>query len=118
MNTPPLTRAGGAAATDDDGDYAVYWPRSPRQVARTALAPRLDTLDGRTIALVWDYMFRGDEIFTLLEEGIRRRFPRARFVNWREFGNTHGSEEHAVVAALPRRLRELGVDAAISGMGC
>jgi hypothetical protein len=41
-----------------------------------------------------------------------------RFVSWREFGNTHGSEEREVVAALPKRLRELGVDAVISGMGC
>ena len=37
---------------------------------------------------------------------------------WREFGNTHGGDERKVVAALPQRLKELGVDAVISGMGC
>jgi hypothetical protein len=115
--------AGNASAapgndSGNDGHYDVYWPRSPRQAGVAPLAPRLDSLDGKTIGFVWDYMFRGDEIFGLLEQGIRARFPAARFVNWREFGNTHGSEEHAVLCALPRRLEELGVDAAISGMGC
>ena len=103
---------------DHDGRQSVYWPRSPRQAGVRPLSPRLDTLDGKTIAFVWDYMFRGDEIFRLLEEGIRSRYPGARFASWREFGNTHGSEEHAVLSALPGRLEELGVDAAISGMGC
>ena len=34
------------------------------------------------------------------------------------FGNTHGSDEREVLEALPDKLRELGVDAVISGMGC
>jgi hypothetical protein len=39
-------------------------------------------------------------------------------VSWREFGNTHGRDEREVVAALPERLKALGVDAVISGMAC
>ena len=34
------------------------------------------------------------------------------------FGSTHGEDEHAILAGLPDRLRELKVDAVISGMGC
>jgi len=98
--------------------YEVYWPRSPRQAQPRQLAPRLETLEGKKVAQLWDYMFRGDEVFALLEEAIGARFPGVRFVNWREFGSTHGSDEREFVAALPQRLRELGVDAAISGMGC
>ena len=41
-----------------------------------------------------------------------------KFINWSEFGNTHGSDERKVVAALPEKLKALGVDAVISGMGC
>ena len=100
------------------GGYEVLWPRSPRQTWLKPLARRLDTLAGKTIAQVWDYVFRGDEVFTLLEEGLRARFPGVNFVSWREFGSTHGSDEREVVAALPRRFKELGVDAVVSGMGC
>jgi hypothetical protein len=87
-------------------------------VKRKSLAPRLSTLDGKTVAQLWDYVFRGDEVFEFLEQGLKARFPGVRFVNWREFGSTHGSDEREVVAALPQRLRERGVDAVISGMGC
>ena len=41
--------------------YEVVWPRSPQGVQRTQLAPRLPDLNGATIALLWDYLFRGDE---------------------------------------------------------
>ena len=101
-----------------DGHYEALWPRSPRQTGVKPLAKRLDTLAGRTVAELWDHVFRGDEAFEFLEGGLKARFPGVRFVSWREFGNTHGSEEREVVAALPGRLRQLGVDAVISAMGC
>jgi hypothetical protein len=106
------------STASNDGYYEVYWPRSPRQVSLLPLAKRLDTLNGKTIAQLWDYLFRGDEIFVLLEEEIKKRYPGVKFVSWRDFGNTHGYEERDVVAALPKRFKELGVDAVISGMGC
>jgi hypothetical protein len=85
---------------------------------KKALAPRLATLEGKTVAQLWDYMFQGDKVFDALEEGLKARFPGVRFVPWREFGNTHGRDERQVIADLPRGLKELGADAAISGMAC
>ena len=102
----------------NDGYYEVFWPRAPRQMRPQTLAPRLATLEGRTVAQLWDYLFRGDQVFELLEEGLKARFPGVRFVSWREFGSTHGGEERAALAELPQRFRELGVDAVISGMAC
>lgn len=102
----------------NDGDYEVFWPRTPRQTERKTLAPRLSTLNGKTVAQLWDFLFRGDVVFELLEKGLRERFPDVRFINWREFGNTHGNDERAILAGLPARLKELGVDAVISGMAC
>ncbi len=98
--------------------YEAYWPRAPRQVAMKPLAPRLKTLEGKTIAQLWDYVFRGDEIYEQLEEHLRARFPGVEFVSWREFGNTHGDQEREILATLPERLAALKVDAVISGMGC
>jgi hypothetical protein len=104
--------------TDTDGHYEVYWPRSQRLSQIRPLARRLDTLAGKKIAFLWDFLFRGDEVFAVLEEELKARFPGMSFVDWREFGNTHGTDERKVVAALPERFQALGVDAAISGMGC
>ncbi len=100
-------------------EYAVVWPRSPRTAVEvTPLAPRLASLEGRTVAFLWDYLFRGDEIFPVLERELTNRFAGVRFVPYSEFGTTHGVAEREVLDSLPTRFRELGVDAVISGMGC
>ncbi|MPZ44763.1 MAG: hypothetical protein GEV05_15440 [Betaproteobacteria bacterium] len=111
-------KGGRSSRTWNDGHYEVYWPRTPRRTKALRLAPRLDTLNGKTIAQLWDYLFRGDLVFEAIEEALRARFPDVRFVHWKEFGNTHGSDEREVLAQLPQRFKALGVDAAISGMGC
>ena len=98
--------------------YEVFWPRSPRQVKRQPFAKRLRSLEGRTVAQLWDFLFRGDEVFELLEQALRAKYPGVRFVSWREFGNTHGSDEREVIAALPAKLKAHGVEAVISGMAC
>lgn len=99
-------------------NYAVFWPRGQRALKPHPLAPRLDSLAGKTVAFVWDYLFRGDEIFPMLERELQRRYPDLRFVGYETFGSTHGEHEHEVVAGLPDKLRALGADAVISGIGC
>jgi hypothetical protein len=99
-------------------EYEALWPRSPRQVGVKPLARRLDTLNGKTVAQLWDYVFRGDAVFALLEEGLRKRYPEVKFVSYKEFGNTHGSDEREVLNTLSKKFKELGVDAVVSGMGC
>ena len=98
--------------------YDVVWPRGEKSMELAPLAKRLDNLEGKTVAQVWDFLFRGDEIFPILEEELRKRYPGIDFVSYDVFGSTHGDEEHDVLAALPAQLKELGVDAVISGMAC
>ena len=98
--------------------YRVVWPRGAKAVQATDVAPRLSTLDGKTIGELWDDLFRGDEIFPILEEEIARRFPGVKFVRYDTFGSTHGRDEQRVLAELPDKLRQLEVDAVISGMAC
>ena len=105
------------ATESNDGHYEVFWPRGRRQVQMKPLAERLASLEGKTIAQVWNYLYRGKEIFSWIEEELKARLPGVKFVNWREFGNTHGHDEREVVAALPERFKDLGVDAAIFGVG-
>ena len=106
------------ANQSNDGYYEACWPRGARQQKTRALAPRLATLEGKTVAQLWDQLFKGDVVFEVLEEGLKARFPGVKFVSWREFGSTHGGEEKEALAALPERFKELGVDAVISGMAC
>lgn len=106
------------AGDTHDGYYEVYWPRAARRMPLKPLAPRLQSLEGKTVAQLWDYLFKGDEVFALLEEGLKKRFPGVRFVSWKEFGSTHGGEEKHALAQLPKRFKALGVDAVISGMAC
>ena len=98
--------------------HNVVWPRAARQMEFAPVAPRLDTLEGKTVAQLWDYLFRGDEVFDHLEAGLKERYPSIKFVSWEDFGSTHGADERQILADLPRKMETLGVDAVISGMGC
>jgi hypothetical protein len=99
-------------------NHPVYWPRGRKTATILPLAPRLASLEGKTVAFLWDYIFRGDEIFPLLQKQLSERFADMRFINYDEFGSTHGDEEQKILASLPDKLRALGVDAVVSGMGC
>ena len=103
---------------NSDGCYEVVWPKSERMSELRPLAPRLQNLNGVKVAQLWDFLFRGDEVFEALEDALRERFPGIEFISWREFGNTHGEDEAQILADLPQRFKELGIGATISGMGC
>jgi hypothetical protein len=107
-----------AKKSSSDGLYEVVWPCGERKMKQRPLAKRLDTLNGKTIAQLWDFLFAGDEVFAALEEKLRERYPDEKFVSWREFGSTHAVNEKELLASLPQRFKELGVDAAISSMAC
>ena len=101
-----------------EATYAVHWPRSTRTQAVQPVADRVDDLSGKVVAFVWDYLFRGDEIFAMVQRELQQRFTGMRFIGYEEFGSTHGADEREVLKNLPGKLKELKVDAVISGMGC
>ena len=98
--------------------YRVVWPRSARTVEAKPLAPRLTSLEGKTIGFVWDFLFRGDEIWPLIKEELSARYKGLRFVDHDTFGSTHGEDEHQVLDSMPRVIAEMKIDAMVSGMGC
>ena len=104
------------AKKSSEGLYEVVWPSGERKQKMRPLAKRLDTLKGKTIAQLWDYLFAGDQVFLALEEKLREQYPDVKWVSWREFGSTHAVNEKELLASLPKRFKELGVDAAISCM--
>ena len=61
--------------------YDVLWPRSQKTAELIALAERPSTLAGAKVAFLWDYLFRGDEIFPVLQRELTARFPGVRFIH-------------------------------------
>jgi hypothetical protein len=87
---------------------AGRWAAEP--VRRTATV-------ARRIGFVWDHVFRGDEMFTIVEGELRAQNPGLTFVPYQAFGDIHGRDGAHVVASLPYRLHAEEVDSVIIGVG-
>jgi hypothetical protein len=103
--------------SNPDARYDALWPLSRKAVKRVDAAPRLPDLNGRTVAELWDVLFRGETIYPQVREYIRARFPGVKFIGPEAFGNFHGPREREVDAALPEKMAQYGCDAAIVGIG-
>ena len=68
-------------AQRNSSDYAVVWPRSAKAVEIKPLAKRLDTIEGKTIAFLWDDLFRGDEIWPTLKQELGKRYTGVTFID-------------------------------------
>lgn len=99
--------------------FSVVWPLGQLETQPTSLAPRPPDLANKRVALIWDHVFRGDDMFEIFKEEVRTRHPGMTFVDHHVFGNTHGSvaEEHDALGYLGERLRAHEIDAAIVGVG-
>jgi hypothetical protein len=91
------------------------WPLARRSFDSVRLGGAVVDLNGKTICELWDWLFRGSEMFPLIRAGLQARFPGARFVGYDAFGSTHRGGE--VLTELPGFLREQGADLVISGIG-
>lgn len=99
--------------------YDVLWPVEPTAPTGTAAVPAMADLDGRTVAFLWDHLFKGPEMFDLVAESLRAEYPTMSFVGHEAFGNIHatGAEEARVLAEIPDKLRQWGIDAAVLAVG-
>jgi hypothetical protein len=102
---------------DNQVDFEVYSPLGTSAAQEVAPLDGIVDLNGRTVGYIWDWVFRGDEMFEIISEHLAAQFPDVRFVDHTVFGNMHGPEEREIVAALPGKLHEHGVDAVVVGVG-
>ena len=105
------------AETNHAGEYEVVWPLGASTGEAVGMSATPETLEGATIGFMWDYVFRGDEIFAQLTEILGERYPGMRFVPYEYFGNIHSPQEREVVAAIPERCAAESVDAVVVGIG-
>ncbi|MGE5523251.1 MAG: hypothetical protein ACM3SS_06020 [Rhodospirillaceae bacterium] len=97
--------------------YDVVWPLGRPAFEERAPNARVRDLNDAVIGELWDYLFRGEEIFPILREQLTARYPGIRFVTYDVFGNVHGPRQRELVARVPELLREHRVDAVISAIG-
>jgi hypothetical protein len=97
--------------------YEVLWPLGRSTGRATAMSSAVGPEGPRRVGFVWDYVFRGDEMFDVVREELAKRFPGSEFVPYETFGNMHGHDEREQLAALPERLRAERVDAVVVGVG-
>jgi hypothetical protein len=99
--------------------YAVLAPLGARLQQEGVLAPRLSSLDGKRVALVFDYAFRGDEMFAAFMDEAKQRFGDVTFLDPDKFGNFHGPAEEGrqAMERLAESLGDREFDAAIVGVG-
>ncbi len=97
--------------------YEVVWPLGKSAYQTRAPNARIDDLSGKVVGELWDYLFRGEEIFPILREQLAQRFPDIKFVPYDVFGNVHGPQQRALVADVPKLLKENGCNAVISAIG-
>ena len=97
--------------------YEVVWPLG-RSVSRpVGLADALPDLNGKTVCELWDWVFRGNEIYPILSAELKKMYPDIKIIDYKTMGDTHGNDEREYVANLPKLLEQYGADAVISGVG-
>lgn len=106
-----------------DAKLKVVSPLGANVTERTTpLAPRLDTLNGKTICEIWNGGFKADVMFPIIETMLRERYPAARTVSYAEFPavtifSLDPVNKAATLEAVKNALLAKGCDAVITGNG-
>jgi hypothetical protein len=103
--------------TRTEATYEVLWPLARKAKGAQSTAQAVGDLSGKTVAELWDFIFRGEIIYPAIRDLLRARYPGIKFIEYSEFGNAHGPKQREIVAGLAEKLRALGADAVISGIG-
>ena len=101
----------------DSAEFHVVWPSSPRHATHIDAVSSIGGLNGKRIAFIWDYRFRGDEMWAMCKQDLAALYPEAEFIDHEVFGDVHGANEVVVMQELGDKLRDLQVDGAVVGVG-
>ncbi|MCL4207077.1 MAG: hypothetical protein KJ000_31730 [Pirellulaceae bacterium] len=85
------------------------------------MAPRLETLEGKTVCMMWNHAFKADTTFPAIAESLKSKYPDIKIVPYTEIdaairaaGHDDTSTDAATLQAV---LKEQGCKALISGNG-
>jgi hypothetical protein len=96
--------------------YATLWPlgRSTQRGRRAQAG--LGKLSGARIALVWDHLFKGDEILRAFEERLSGQVADIEFIDHAHFVGDFG-DDYSGLETLREQLAEAKADAAVVAVG-
>lgn len=120
LNVKTMTQSGADSKAATAPLYSVVSPVGHSNVEMIQQAPRLETLDGKTIAIVGVSFMTGithPEIKRLIKEN----YPRAKVILSDEIGISGSYPAPGITRKqneeFKRKLQEMGVDALVSGNG-
>jgi hypothetical protein len=105
----------------NDAVFKVVSPLGDVTLEETAMVPRLDTFDGKTICMTWNRSFKSNVTLPVIAEQLSKKYPTIKIVPFTEM--PVAVRVHAPGIATPERtaleaaLKEKGCDAVISGNG-
>jgi len=103
----------------EEEKYEVVSPVAERHVEMITMAPRLDTLDGKTICELWNESFKTNVTFAVIRELFKQKYPGIKVIPYTDMPRHHMMEDPGVTnapsEALITALKEKGCDAVISG---
>ncbi|XCP85779.1 hypothetical protein ABXS75_02975 [Roseburia hominis] len=102
--------------------YEVVWPSGKCRIEPVPMAPRIKDLNEAVILELNHNSYRGDEIFPVLREELKRRYPGIRFITYDVLGNfrdarNYGGYELESWPGLSDFIRENKVTGAVAGVG-
>ncbi len=125
--SPALSRSAfgstssGATAEEPSPVYKVVRPTGDVTVRMITQAPRLGTLDGKTICIVINGSFKSVVTAPLIETLLRNKYPSAKIIPYTEMPRAQKAPAPGTTTketdALMAALKEKGCQAIISGNG-
>jgi hypothetical protein len=103
--------------TEPQMTFDVVSPEPALAEQAVTLVPPVVDLEGAVVAELWDYRFRGDDMFPIIEDELRQRFAGIEFIGYEEFGETHAKNENEILESMAAVLQRRGVSAVISAVG-
>ena len=102
--------------------YEVMSPLGQTVVEEKWAPKHFDTLNGKTVCEIWNGVFRGEVIFPIIREMLKKRYPGVNIIPYPELPTTHiniqsVAESAKRLEAVGDALREKGCDAVISSQG-
>ena len=103
----------------EEEKYEVVNPVAERHIERINMAPRLDTLEGKTICEIWNESFKANITFSTIRELLKKKYPGIKVIPYTDMPISHNMEDPGITnapsEALIAALKEKGCDAVISG---
>jgi hypothetical protein len=112
-----------AAASEPSAEpvFKVVSPVGENTVTATTMAPRLDTLAGKTICMVWNHSFKADVTLPAIAEALTKQYPGIKIIPYNAMPVAPLPEPAGVPRmeseALQAAFKAKGCDAVIAGNG-